>query len=100
MFRGNVLVLEVRGLAKCLVQHLIERLAHAGLRGGSGHTRQFLLDLVQVVLQPLGRNANLFEHGGNHALAILDQRQQQMHRQHFGVAELACPRLRLLHRLL
>ena len=79
---------------------LVQRLAQARLRGRAGHARQFLLDLVQVALQPLGGHADLFEHGGNHALAVLDQRQQQVHGLDLGVAELGGARLRLLHRLL
>ena len=46
MLGRNVLVLEVRGLAKCLLQHSVQRLAQTGLRGSPGHPRQFLLDGV------------------------------------------------------
>ena len=43
---------------------------------------------------------DLFENGGNHALAIFNERQQQVDGLHLGVAELGCTRLRLLHCLL
>ena len=55
---------------------------------------------VQVALQPLGGHTDLFEHGGNHALAVLNERQQQVHGLHLGIAQLGGARLRLLHRLL
>ncbi len=71
-----------------------------GLRGSARHTRQLFLNAMQVVLQPLGGNTNLLQHRRNHALAVIDQRQQQMHRQHLRVAQLGRLRLRLLHRLL
>ncbi len=100
MLGGNVLVLEVRGLAEGLFKSLVQRLAERRLRGRAGHTRQFLLDAVQVALQPLDGHTDLLEHGGDDALAVLDQRQQQVHGLHLRVAELGGARLRLLHRLL
>jgi hypothetical protein len=59
-----------------------------------------LLDLMQVVFQPLGGHTNLFQHCGDYAFAVFHQRQQQVHGQHFRVAELAGPRLCCLHCLL
>ena len=55
---------------------------------------------VQFALQPLGGHTDLFKHGGDDALAVFKQRQQQMDGLHLGVAELGGARLRLLHRLL
>ena len=100
MFGGNVLVLEVRGFAEGLLESFVERLAQARLRGRAGHARQFFLDAVQVAFQPLGGHTDLLEHGGDDALAVFDERQQQVHGLHLGVAELGSARLRLLHRLL
>jgi hypothetical protein len=57
-------------------------------------------NLVQVVFQPLGGHTDLFKHRRNHALAVLNQRQEHVHRLHFGVAQFRGMRLRLLHRLL
>ena len=79
-------------------------LLSAGLRPGcadrAGDARQFFLDLVQVGFKPLGGHTDLFKHGGDHALAVFDERQQQVDGLQFGVAELGRVRLRLLHRLL
>ena len=97
---GDVLVFEVRRLAKGLLQRLVERLAQARLRGRAGDARQFFLDAVQVALQPLRGHTDLFEDGGNHALAILDQRQQQVYGLQLGIAQFGGAGLRLLHRLL
>ena len=79
---------------------LLSAWLEARLRGCAGHARQFLLDLVQVALEPLGGHADFFEHGGDHALAVFNERQQQVHGLQLGVAELGGARLRLLHRLL
>jgi hypothetical protein len=85
---------------KGLLEGLVERLADARLRRGTRHARQFFLDAVQVALQPLRGHTDLFEHGGDHALAVLNEREQQVHGLQFGVAELGSARLRLLDRLL
>ena len=69
-------------------------------RGRAGHTRQLLLNSVQVVLQLFHGHTDLLEHGGNHAFAILNQRQQQVNRLHLRVSEHGCARLRALDRLL
>ncbi len=100
MFRRDVLVLEVRRFLEGLVEDAGERLACVGLRGRSCHARQFFLDGVQFVFQPLGGHADFLQHGGDHALAVFKQSQQQVHGLHFGVAEFGCARLRLLHCLL
>jgi len=100
MFCRDILVLEVRGFAKRLLQSFVQIGAGAGLRRGTCDTRQFLLDLVQVVLEALGRDTDLFQHRGDDALAVLDQRQQQVDGLHLGVAESGSSGLRLLHRLL
>ncbi len=100
MFGGDVVVFEVRRFAKGLFEGLVQRLAHAGLRSRAGHARQFFLDAVQIAFEPLDGHTDLFEHGGDHALAVLDQRQQQMYRLHLGVAQFSSARLRLLDRLL
>ena len=97
---GDVIVLEVRGFAEGLLERLGERRAETRLRRSACDARQFLLDLVQVALQPLDRHTDLFEHGGDHALAVLNEREQQVDGLQFGVAELGSMRLRLLHRLL
>ena len=62
MLRRNVLVLEVRSLAKRLLQDFIQRLAHIRLVRRARNARQFLLDRMQLVLQPLSRHTNLFQH--------------------------------------
>ena len=96
----NVLVLEVRSLFERLVQRLVEGGAQARLRGRTGNARQFVLDPVQIALQPLRRHTNLLKHRGNYALAVLKQRQQQVHRLHLGIAELRGVLLCQLNRLL
>ncbi len=100
MLGRNVLVLERRSLAKRLVKDFIERLAHTGLARRAGNARQFLLNRMQLMLQPFRRHANLSQHGRDHALAVLDQRQQQMDRLHLGISEFRSPRLCLRHCLL
>ena len=75
VFRGNVLVLEVRRLAESLLQRPVQRVAQPRLACRSRNPRQFLLDLVQIAFQPSGRHTNLLQHRGNHALAIFHQRQ-------------------------
>ena len=97
---GDVLVFEVCGFIKGLVEGLVERRAEARLRRGAGHARQFFLDLVQIALEPLDGHTDLFEHRGDDALAVLDEREQQVDGLQFGVAELGSARLRLLDRLL
>ena len=100
MLGRDVLVFEVGGFLEGLLQRFVQRLAQARLRGRTGHARQFFLDAVQVALEALGGHTNLFEHGGDHALAVLDERQQQVHGLQLGVAQLGGARLRLLNRLL
>ena len=100
MFGRDILILEVCRLAKRLLQDFVERIAHAWLRRGAGHSREFLLNTVQIALQPFNRNADLFEHRGNHTLAIFDKGQQQMDGLNLGIAEFGRPLLCLLHRLL
>ena len=70
------------------------------MRRRPGNPWQLLLNGVQIALQPFRGNADLLQHCGNHALAVLDQRQQQVHRLHLRVAKLSRSPLRLLHRLL
>ncbi len=96
----NVLVLEVCCLAEGLLQYFVQRLAQGRLLRRTGHARQLFLHLMKLELQPLGGNANLVEHGRNHALAVFDQGQQQMHRLNFRIPQFGGPRLRLGHRLL
>ncbi len=100
MLGGDVVVLEIGGLAKSLLERLVERRAEARLRGCAGDARQFFLDLVQLGFEPLGRHTDLFEDGGNHALAVFNERQQEVDGLQLRVAELGSVRLRLLDRLL
>src|SRR3984957_15205389 len=100
MFRRDILILEALGLAESLIEHLIQIGAGPGLRRRARDTRQFFLDLVQVVFEALGGYTDLFKHSGDDPLAVLDQRQQQVNGLHFGVAESGGPSLRLLYGLL
>ncbi len=100
VFGRDVFVLEVRSFLESLLDDLVQRLADAGLRGRARDPRQLLLDLVQAALQPFGGNTDLPQHGGNHSLAVLDQRQQQVRGHNLGIALLRRALLRLLHRLL
>jgi len=97
---GDVLVFEVGRLAECLVEDLVEGLTQAGLGGRTSDTRQFFLDLVQLGFKPFGGNTDFFEDCGDDTFAVLDQRQQQMDGQQFGIAQCAGAGLRLLHCLL
>ncbi len=97
---GDVLVFEVVGLLEGLVERFVERLAQAGLRGRAGYTRQFLLDRCRSLSSRSVGTPIFSSTGGDYALAVLEQSQQQMHGLELGVAELGRAILRLLHRLL
>ena len=75
---GDILVFEVCGFAEGLLQRLVERLAQTGLRGAPATRGSFSSIWCSSCLEPLGGHTDLFEDGGDHALAVFDQRQQEV----------------------
>ena len=100
MLGRDVLVLEVSRFLERLFDGFVEPVRQARLALRTRNSRQFLLDRVQLGFQPLHGNANFFEHRQNHALAVCDQAQQQMHRLQLRIAQLRGLRDCLLHCLL
>ena len=101
MLGRNVLVLEVRGLAKGLVERLVERLAQAGLRGRTGHARQFFLDRRADRCSSRSVGTPIFSStAGITPSRSSSSASKQVHGLQLGVAQLRGARLRLLHCLL
>ena len=100
MLGGDVFVLKVCRFAKRLFKRFVEHIAQAGLGCRTGNTRQFFLERMQIALQPFGGNTDLFKHRRDDALAVFNERQQQMQRLHLGVAKSGGALLRLLQCLL
>ncbi len=96
---GDILVFHVAGDVLRLAQHVgrFAALAHLG-RGAAG-ARLACQRLLDAALQPRRVDADLAQHGWDHAALLAQKRQQEMLGVHRGMVELLGEVLRLLHGL-
>ena len=100
MLGRNVIVLKLLCLFERRFEHLVQRVARAGLRRGAADFRKLIHRLLGARFQLPHGHANLVEDGRNHALFVAEQHRQQMQRQNLGVAVLRRKLAGALHRLL
>ncbi len=78
MLAGNVLILELVGLASRLVEQVLHAAAHIRFSCGAAHLRLRRKRLVHLAHQPLGIRAHLAQHREGHALFLGQKRPQDM----------------------
>ena len=85
MLGGDVVVLEVFGFLAGAVEHFGERVGHAG-RVAAVNLGKLGDGRVRASQQLLHAHPDAFEDGQDDAFAVFEQRGEQVHGQHFGVA--------------
>ena len=100
MLGGDVLVLEVIRLFESLVEQALRGGGKAGLCCAAGDARQIFQNLVGLRQDCLRTGADFLQHRSNNALPVLQQRDQQVHGQQFGIAALGGDFRGALHRRL
>ncbi len=100
VFRRDVLILEVGGFGESLLHGLGKPAGEARLALRAGDAGKLLFNLAEVRFEALCRHADFFENGQDDALAVRDQRKQEVHGLQFGVPEFRRLADRLLHRFL
>ena len=88
MLGGDVLVFEIGGLFKRLLQQLVDFVGERGLDGFSGDLGEFLDLFVDFGQDGLRADADLFEHRRNDAFIVFEQRGEQVKRAQFGITVL------------
>ena len=83
---GDVFILEVVRFFEGTIQNLVQDIGNIRLRRTSRHLGQLFDLAVHLVQHGLRPHADLLENRRHDALAVLEQRRQQMDRHQFGIA--------------
>src|SRR5580704_9402522 len=94
MLCGDEFILELLGLFEGAIEYLIERSRRSRLRGAAAYLGQFAKGFLHFCPQLRCGYAHFFEDRNDDALAVFNERREQMKRQDFSIAvlvsELAC----------